>query len=440
MRVRILLFAVSVTVLGCRFTPPPTSVCEKSLVFENTAPRVESQHQKLAHWTQRLGSQADTVLLKARDIEKLNQKNQESPGGFQDIFGIKIGNQERVSRELGERQEWLAERLKSGHFVEDKRGAFDRAFVQIAKALQVDEFRVVHQETTLFCIPMISALFTRPIDRAFNRNRCSSLHPTEIVRVLRASKSGWLYVHSGHSVGWLRPDKLTPPLAVADVRKYRDHPQRLIVLEDTVLGGNGVTFRMGSSVPLLARTATGFRVQLPQASGFQEIDIQDGSNVQAGFLALTRRNLFRVLFSVLNQPYGWGGKDGGRDCSRLVLDVFSTFGLQLGRHSTVQSRSGMRSVDLTGKSPQQKLAAIRSASRAGVVLLYMRGHIMVYLNESNGRPYAISSISEYMRPCGKKQEQVVRLDRVAVTDLALGKETTRKSFLNRLVRLAVFGQ
>ena len=74
----------------------------------------------------------------------------------------------------------------------------------------------------------------------------------------------------------------------------------------------------------------------------------------------------------------------------------------------------------------------------GIVLAYMPGHIMLYLGERQGRPYALSAISEYLRPCADGHD-VVRLDRVVVTDFKLGSGTERTDYLTRLTALTVFG-
>jgi hypothetical protein len=64
---------------------------------------------------------------------------------------------------------------------------------------------------------------------------------------------------------------------------------------------------------------------------------------------------------------------------------------------------------------------------------------MVYLGDLDGRPYAISAISEYLLPCPEGGHQTVRIDRVDVTDLNRGEGTERTSFLTRISRLSVFG-
>jgi hypothetical protein len=90
-------------------------------------------------------------------------------------------------------------------------------------------------------------------------------------------------------------------------------------------------------------------------------------------------------------------------------------------------------------SDQDKLKVIQSSGQNAVVLLYMQGHIMLYLGFAEGRPWAISSISEYLRPCANDKVQTVRIDRIAISDLELGRDTERRSFLERIHTLAIFG-
>ena len=61
---------------------------------------------------------------------------------------------------------------------------------------------------------------------------------------------------------------------------------------------------------------------------------------------LTRRAFYESAFQFLDERYGWGGADAGRDCSRLVMDTMATFGLAFPRHSKVQAYSGTFRIDV----------------------------------------------------------------------------------------------
>lgn len=423
-------------------TPPPASQCPQPLVFEPQVPGVTAALNRTAYWADKHpGQSADEQLIDAETIAALNRRNQRPETGFRDALGPEIANPRRAREELEERIVWLEERLADNRLVEGRPGTFAGAVARIRSSQELDEVRIVHTEAMLACVPLDGGLFTPPPDTAFDRNRCSGLHPTEVLRVLRHGGDGWVYVHAGHSVGWVRAAALTPPVEVATARAFRDDTPRVVVLADRLPVADGPVLRLGTSVPHVRTAPGGERViRVPTPAGLVERTVPAAAPVHLGFLPLTRRNVWRLALSQLGRAYGWGGLAGERDCSRLVMDVLGTFGLRLARHSSFQAKSGADVVDLSGMTEAEKVAAIRAAGRRGVVLLYMKGHIMIYLGEDGGRDYAVSSLSEYLRPCDGGGNQVVRVDRVAVTDLELGRSTERTAFVERLTLIAVFGR
>jgi cell wall-associated NlpC family hydrolase len=145
-----------------------------------------------------------------------------------------------------------------------------------------------------------------------------------------------------------------------------------------------------------------------------------------------------VAFSELRAPYGWGGRAGERDCSSFLRDALSTYGIQFARHSGVQAELGTDNVDLQGLTEREKLGTIEHWAGRGVVLLYMPGHIMLYLGADGDQHYAISAMSEYLEPCEGGADTVHRIDSVAVTTLEIGRDTERTAFIERLTRLVAF--
>lgn len=444
------LFALLVSLAGapsCRDeevpAPPPP-------VRATKAPGIEARHEVPEPWLARRVGEADRVLLDRAAIEALNARNASIPGAFVDVTAEGYGRPDRVAGELEERFVVLRERVADGRYVESAAGAFELACSLARASTPVDELRIVATEVDLRCVPMDAGLFTIPADPAFDRNQCSRIHPAEVVRVLRLSTDGaWRYVHAGHTVGWLhtgsadRPgagaDPLTPPLAAGEARAFRDADPRLVVVRDRVPVPGGPTLRFGASVPLLGRTSDGgFRIRVPVPTGLVEAAIPPSEAVHEGLLPFTRRNVVTHALAQLDAPYGWGGLGGGRDCSRLLLDLFALFGLRLGRNSAVQSQAGSETIELGGLDEAAKRSALRDAASRGVVLVYMPGHIMLYLGDEGGRDFAVSAIAEYLRPTDAG-DQVVRLDRVVVSDLEPGRGTGRTAYLERLTRLARFG-
>jgi hypothetical protein len=65
---------------------------------------------------------------------------------------------------------------------------------------------------------------------------------------------------------------------------------------------------------------------------------------------------------------------------------------------------------------------------------------MIYLGTNEaGAPMVIHALAEYARPCAGGGETIVDVGRVVVSDLSLGRGSSRRSLLERLTTLSVFG-
>ena len=114
-------------------------------------------------------------------------------------------------------------------------------------------------------------------------------------------------------------------------------------------------------------------------------------DVHPGFLPFTQANVATQAFKMLRQPYGWGEMSGGRDCSRLIMDVFATFGIRMPRNSMLQAQVGIEPGQVEGKTIREKKRMLDRASPLATTLR-LPGHIMLYLGKHKGRYYVIHSI------------------------------------------------
>jgi hypothetical protein len=388
-------------------------------------------------------AERDRVLLASKQIEALNAQSAELEGAWRDPLSAGVAEPAGVQRQYDERLAWMRSKVENGDYVADVASDWDAALSIAADAVPVDRVHALGEETPVWCAPLDSGLYVSPRDPAFDRNRCGSAHPGEWARALReVEREGrvWTWVHLGHAVGWISGRGAHPLGPSVDLRRARE-----------IRDGRKVWIERDG-----ATTSGGRRpVLVSGADGFSPDTLVLESNAGLGTRPLTRRRAWTVALSELDRPYGWGGREGHRDCSRLVRDVFVPFGLQLARHSAVQAKQGTESIEVEALDEGDKRAAIRAAAKRGLVLLYMRGHIMLYLGEdvpepasgegtasSGARMYAVSAISEFVEPCpsgADLPDLVNRLDRVAVTTLELGRGSTRSSFIERISRLVVFG-
>ncbi len=397
-------------------------------------PGVSDAQQTAAYWLARLPrGEADRVLLSADKLRELNRHLVAATSRYSELRQAPTSSLSTRRTDARERLRIYRAEVEAGTLVVGA-GALEESRARIDGMRRRDQARVVFRETDLRCIPTDAAFLRPPVDPDFDRNRCSGVHPGEVVRVLGASLDGWLYVDVGFGSGWLRPTTLTPPLEEAAVQRFLGATDRLVLLADVA------PWRLGTSFPIVADRATEVVIEVPLAHGLGRATLPRTTPMARGYPPLTRAGVLRAAFSQLGAPYGWGDVDGRRDCSRLTLDVLGTFDVRLGRNSASQAKAGSAVIDVEGLDDAEKRSQLTEAGQRGVVLLYMPGHIMLYLGDDAGEPYALSALSEYVVPCADKSERVLRPNRVVVSDLNLGRGTSRRSFLERITRLVIFGE
>lgn len=373
--------------------PRRPASCPMSRQVAPPMPNIEAQHRTAAYWITRQAEYGpvDEPLLGPDAVKRHNQALE------QGIDGESIGQADllvapdpaSLRAQVEERLTYLRERLESEELVDvdgrllsdDALGAF-----RIPAALhEVGQWRLADDLLPLRCGPHDGGLFRAPVDTEFDRNRCSTVRRGELIELLARWPNGMFLARTPYAMGWVAGTSLSAPLDAADVRRRREARETL---------------------------------------------------------ALTRRAVMREAFSMLGAPYGWGGKGGGYDCSRFLLELFARFGIDLPRHSARQARAGTFAVDVsTVEDLNEKRLLIEAAARRGIVLLHFPGHIMLYLGTTEqGVPMALHSFSEFVTPCdGTDLETINRVDRVAVSDLTLGSGSSRGDFLSRTTRITVIG-
>lgn len=132
---------------------------------------------------------------------------------------------------------------------------------------------------------------------------------------------------------------------------------------------------------------------------------------------LDEQNSKIVAASLLGQKYGWGGYKFLRDCSLMTKDFLANFGLWLPRNSKAQSGRGER-FSLAGMSADEKLSFIGKNGVAYKTLLYMPGHVMLYVGRVDGEPAVLHDIWGLHTIGGGRAV----IGRTAITSLTIGSD------------------
>jgi hypothetical protein len=405
-------------------------------------PGVDDAKRSAATWIARLPpGEADRVLLDAGAIRALNARYAALADGPVDPLEPRVASAAAVKEQIAAAFAHVESSRRDGKIVIDD-ASLAEARARSDRLSPTDELRVLRAEAALWCIPTLTPVLAPGGSVAYDRNRCSEAHAGELVRVLGRTGDGWALVHAGYAVGWMAGEAaLGARLGEAEARRHRDGGLRAVVTRDRTDAGGAPVLRLGTSFPLESR-ASGPVVRIPAEDGLREVPL--GGRLERGPLPLTRRAVLSLAFEHLGDPYGWGGYEGGLDCSRFLHDLLAVFGLSLPRNSSVQALAGTRVIELSGLPAAARAAALREANACGIVLAQMPGHIMLYLGEdgdvSSGAGFhVISALGDLRHACPGGGETLLHVDRVEVSTLGAGEGTSKGPMLMRLARLSVIG-
>jgi len=201
--------------------------------------------------------------------------------------------------------------------------------------------------------------------------------------------------------------------------------------------------RMGVRFPLAGNPLEDgtLPVLLPLRRGDGTVLIGEGfvpaGEACRGFLPLTPRNMLEQAFRLLDAPYGWGGMHGEQDCSRFVQEIFATAGIDLPRNSSRQAQVGLLLDKFEEDTPaEKKERIITGLAVGGITLLYMKGHVLLYTGQVEGKPYAIHGLWGY-RERSLLHDRVRVTGRVVISDLTLGRDAGKGSLLDRIVSFRI---
>ena len=204
----------------------------------------------------------------------------------------------------------------------------------------------------------------------------------------------WSFVRTVQGFGWVEQEYLAMEPDAYRWQQYCNDREKLVVadnrrqLDYVDFHGHAQTktLLMGTRLPLYDATRNTLLVGLPikDRSGnlavLQLLMQRDGGLVP-GNLPLSAQNILSQAKKMLGEPYGWGGTSFYRDCTMLITDVFSVFGLQFPRNSRQQMQ--MFGLERCPQSREQKQVFLQQLMPGSV--LYFPGHAMLYLGEQAGK-------------------------------------------------------
>jgi cell wall-associated NlpC family hydrolase len=428
-------------------------------------PHVSPEMERPEFWIGRV-KDPETVLLTPDQIRKMNSEVLKNP----DLYLSRLADlKEEWSREeLLEllREDWQAFGEPSGprfgrnalplneSFYKELRQNIDAEGIKGQNRIP---FGLIVKRADIRVFPTEEPSLASPAGAEFDRFQHSMISPGTAVAAYHVSKDGhWAYLQTPFTRGWVKRDAVAVENNKQTVVQYEGDRERLVVtgndvtlFRDPSLQKEAFVARMGDSFPLIrgpqsnGSEGKAYVVRIPNREKSGQLTFQEGyvratGDVRPGFLPYTQANAARQAFKMLHQPYGWGEKSGGRDCSRFIMDIFSTFGIIMPRNSMFQARVGIDLGLAEAKGlPEREALLDRTPPLAST--LRLPGHIMLYLGKVKGRYYAIHSIWGFQKST-RSGVVLEKIGRVAVTDLRLAEKGPHGSLLERLTDVRFIGE
>ena len=257
---------------------------------------------------------------------------------------------------------------------------------------------IVTTATDMRVLPTDKPFFENADDFPFDALQNGALKLNEPIRILHHSKDGlWAFVETADTNGWVDVrdvgylDKQT-------TNKLKEKAQIVIIRDSTMIrdrwGYVNKRVNAGTICPLVAEKGDSYEISVPMNTGPHNVKFVKAKvpKERAGRFPLQPNTESIVLMGneLLGKPYGWGGMFRDRDCSALVRDFFIPFGIWLPRGSYNQINSG-KNISLSGLSGSEKERMILGKGVPFLTLIYLKGHIMLYIGERNGRALVFHS-------------------------------------------------
>lgn len=302
-------------------------------------------------------------------------------------------------------------------------------------------FALVVTRTDMRTYPTDDRYYRRGEERNLDRFQENGLFPGDAVAVLHNSEDkAWFFVQSYNYAAWVRSEHI----AIGEgqtIGRYKNASRFLVITGDKVWTSfnpdipalSELQLDMGIGIPLADPESVDNNVygQNPYAShtvllplrkrqGLLEIKpalIARNKDVSLGYIPFTRENIIRQAFKFLGERYGWGHSYNARDCTGFVMEVYKTFGILMPRNSGQQGAGSFG--ENTRFSPEsnreEKLDALKRMDIGD--LIYVPGHVLMYIGDVNGEPYVIHDVSvfRYIDENGEYYEGT--LNGVSVTPL-----------------------
>jgi len=259
------------------------------------------------------------------------------------------------------------------------------------------EYGIILARTPLKTWPTMDEAFSNQ-SSAYDRFLESTLYPYEPIAILHESKDKkWLFVKMYNYEGWVQKEDVAYTSFNILNLLINNHNFIVITEPKAYLKYSNRELDMGCTFPLLNKNSEYFTVLCPQKRAdnslyftFGYIPIEYGS---INYLPYTQKNTLSQAYKFIDEPYGWGGMNGYRDCSALVMDIYRSMGIKLKRNTDQQEIMSPINISVSEISESDKRKQLKTLPAGS--LIFMNGHVMLYIGEYENTHYILHDTPGY---------------------------------------------
>jgi len=331
---------------------------------------------------------------------------------------------ERTYRANGQRisKAWYKQAIKNSNFKE-------------ADTLNLPAITLRHTNLRLY--PSNQGIYYDPKRTGegfpFDYSQNSAIYINTPIMVSHYSlNKNWVYAQSPFASGWIRTEDIAFT-NLAFQEQFQNGDYAITVKDNLNLSdenGQISLVKMGSIFPIDPQTKK-YLIAKKDEKGFaklEKVTVNDVDIIAHKPIKFNQYNLAYISKQLVGEPYGWGGKEKCRDCSALTRDFFAPFGIYLPRNSRQQANSGAEFISLRGLNSNEKKESILNNAKPFRSLLFVPGHITLYLGEKNREPIILHNYWGVRLKDGSKKV----MGRAIITTTSPGKELSnvkKKSML-----------
>jgi hypothetical protein len=246
------------------------------------------------------------------------------------------------------------------------------------------------KNTNMRVLPTNQPIFLDPTQAGegfpfdYNQNTTVYINTPLFISHLSQDKA-WAYVATNFAMGWIA----TKDIALLGLQKrifFQNNSYAVALKENFPIYDEKENFieyiKLGTIFPIykgkviVAAKDRGLNGRLLYSSS---------PHIYKKPIPFNKSTLDIALNELLDEPYGWGGLYNARDCSSMTRDLFALFGIYLARNSAAQKYTG-EYISLKEFSNKEKKEKILQLAKPFLTLLYLKGHVVLYVGEQNGEP------------------------------------------------------